>query len=105
LFTDGREAESVGVFGVAVGAGILEGSEGEASHEGVLDLVLVGDVDAFVVGFDVVIGLVGLVGLVGCAGPARMSIPLPAVRVQPTTQPKPVFLDLDPVTGKLRTGK
>lgn len=51
------------------------------------------------------VGLVGLVGLAGCAGPGRMSIPLPAVRIQKTSQPEPVFLDLDPVTGKLKTGK
>ena len=51
------------------------------------------------------VGLVGLVGLAGCVGPGRMSIPLPPVRIQKTTPPAPVFLDLDPLTGKLKTGK
>lgn len=41
------------------------------------------------------VGLVGLVGLCGCAGPGRMSVELPAVRTQVTTNAAPVFLDLE----------
>lgn len=46
------------------------------------------------VGLAGLIGLVGLVGVAGCAPTRRMSIDLPAVKTQVTTNPPPVFLDL-----------